>query len=160
MEKACILIKKLVLIIQLTATWKPTSSASGWYYGQANRYLVNGLMAVVYKNDHSSMQFSDWEGKFIQATPTTNYVINICDIKAVKLCYVPTDGWIWIFSDSIRTLSGGIGRGKKYSIHRTTPTQLPFSWKSHCTSKSHTALAMHFSKHIPIKHHHWNLATW
>ena len=49
-------IKKLALIIQLTVTRKPTSSASGCHYGKAIRYLV-GLMVVGHKNDHSNMLF-------------------------------------------------------------------------------------------------------
>ena len=73
------LIKKLVLTIQLTATRKPTSSASGCHYGQASRYLV-GLMAVGHKNDSKQHAISDSEGNSSKTpqpqTMSSKFVIN------------------------------------------------------------------------------------
>ena len=82
MEKACILIKRLALGIQLTAIRKPTSSDSGCHYGQASRYLVS-LVVVGHKNDHRNMLFLI-EKEIRPNHPDQNYEIKICDTQVVN----------------------------------------------------------------------------
>ena len=96
--------------------------------------------------------------KFIQATPTTNYVIKICDKQAAnhiesliaEYSVIPLGHFLW-----------GKGKGQN-NIPYTEPhphmiiNQLPFSSKFHCTPKSHchTFQQMHHNETPSSKSRH------
>ena len=146
MEKACMLIEKLAMTIQLTAIRKPTSSASGCHYGQASRYLVgliNGRRAQKWLK--SACYF--WLWRIIQATPITKYMY------IIKVCNKQVNYMNWLmakyeYSVTQFGLCLGEGGGTK-NIPYIEP-------HPHCTSKSHCPCHIFQQTH----HCHQNLATW
>ena len=101
--------------------------------------------------------------KFVLTTPTTNYVIKVCDKQAVNYIYM-----YWLMAEyEYSVFQFGLclgGGGGENSIQYTEPhphiyIKLQFP-RNLSAPQNPTALATHFSKCISIKHHHWNLATW
>ena len=143
------LIKKLALtylVIRFTAARKPTSSASDCHYGQTNRYLV-GLMVVGHKNDSRQQAISDVKGNFVQATPSKNYVIKVCDKQAVNYMYI-----YWLMAEyeySVFQFGLYLGKGEgQNNIQYAEPYphiyEIIISSKSHCPR--HTFQQMHPNK--------------
>ena len=125
----------------------PGKQVFGWSYG---------CRAQIDSKQHA---ISDSEGNSSK-TPQPQIISSMFVINNQWTTCICTDWWL---NMNIQWLNLDLVRGKKEGQNYIEPhphmINYKFPWNL-TAPQNPTALATHFSKCIPIKHHHWNLATW